>query len=882
MKQQLRAILTLLLALLLLVPMLLVGCGDGETTTALTSDDVKNPVTSPGTTTQQTATETTPETTDEVDPITTPTATTAVTDPITPPVTEPDEAGVDLVLFIGQSNMAGRGNAADATVVPEGHAYEFRAISDPTKLYPVTEPFGVNENNAASGVTENKKTGSLVSAFCESYYQATGTPIVAVSCAKGGEQISFFDVGTEVYDDAVERVKAAKAFLKAEYESGKEAFKLKNTYVVFLQGESDGDKNVAGDTYTEALARIVEGFKEDIGASETFVIPIGTYNGSDGSRRAKYNTIRDAQILFCEDSEDATVLSLILPDLHRYGYMKDEFHFNQAGYELIGKDAGNNMAYFVKNGKKPDCQRYYEEEEIASGAFLEKDGKVVINASSALELSPYAAYSSAGANLSFAAAATTLDGIEQTPSFNNFWEANYAFAEAPQLHYTVKFETTGRYYLYFLSSHPNTTSNSVYVSLDSGALVACTDSRDIVGEGRWSGNTLWYVDVETPGEHTVTVFVREDGVLLHQIVLSTSEDESFTDGSEETVSERGTAETTALYREVDGEVTVNLVDALRNGKYAYTVSGRANNIAHDFIWERSVAYPGIQIYPDSGVQWATNNISPKASYVIDFSTPGEYYVSLMTSFKSATADSVFISVDGGAIIALTDSIAVGPGKMLQHETWKITIPYAGEHTINLYAREDGAILHTMRLVHTEKEEKLAVKTLVLGDSYTSKTSWQHFDRQMNVLDAVTIGVGGTETGDWFAAMSQLTLYDPENIVLHIGVNDIDRGKAGSVCGYDVIAVIEGLQELFPNATVYYVTVCDNERFPDKWEEYAVSNAIVADYAIDHDNLVIVDFAAAMKEAGKDMANMGFRDQLHLNEEGYALLSEMLVEAIQKD
>ena len=39
-------------------------------------------------------------------------------------------------------------------VCQSGHGYEFRAISDPAKLYDVREPFGVNENNAASGVNE--------------------------------------------------------------------------------------------------------------------------------------------------------------------------------------------------------------------------------------------------------------------------------------------------------------------------------------------------------------------------------------------------------------------------------------------------------------------------------------------------------------------------------------------------------------------------------------------------------------------------------------------------------------------------------------------------------------------------------------------------------
>ncbi|MBO5778588.1 MAG: hypothetical protein J6R82_03370 [Clostridia bacterium] len=279
-----------------------------------------------------------------------------------PPTTsEKDEGGVDLVLFIGQSNMAGRGTARSATKVKEGHAYEFRAISDPTKLYPLEEPFGVNENNATSGVNENKKTGSMVSAFCESYYAATGRAIVAVSCSKGGEKISFFDKGGKAYEDACNRVKSAQAFLQQEYDNGNTALKLRATYVVWLQGESDGDAGTTASAYTRTLNKIVTGFKEDIGAKQFFIIPIGTYNGNNESRKANYTVIRDAQIAYCEDSKDATVISRQLLDIYNYGYMKDEFHFKQEGYEIVGKDAGTNMGYFVMTGKKPSCKEYTEE-----------------------------------------------------------------------------------------------------------------------------------------------------------------------------------------------------------------------------------------------------------------------------------------------------------------------------------------------------------------------------------------------------------------------------------------------------------------------------------------------------------------------------------------
>ena len=61
--------------------------------------------------------------------------------------------GIDLVLFIGQSNMAGRGIVSaqwpqEAPKLIEGAAWEYRAITTPDRLMPQEEPFGVDENKA--------------------------------------------------------------------------------------------------------------------------------------------------------------------------------------------------------------------------------------------------------------------------------------------------------------------------------------------------------------------------------------------------------------------------------------------------------------------------------------------------------------------------------------------------------------------------------------------------------------------------------------------------------------------------------------------------------------------------------------------------------------
>ena len=69
-----------------------------------------------------------------------------------------DSKVVDLFIFMGQSNMSGRGVAAKAPKVPEGWGFEYKAISDPGKLLHMVEPFGLDEDNAASGVDDSNGT----------------------------------------------------------------------------------------------------------------------------------------------------------------------------------------------------------------------------------------------------------------------------------------------------------------------------------------------------------------------------------------------------------------------------------------------------------------------------------------------------------------------------------------------------------------------------------------------------------------------------------------------------------------------------------------------------------------------------------------------------
>ena len=251
---------------------------------------------------------------------------------------------VDLVIFMGQSNMSGRGVASEAPSVPIGHGYEFRAISDPTKLYSVSEPFGLNENNP-DGVTENtSKTGSMVSALMNSYYNERGIPIVGVSCSRGGTNIEYWAPEDAAFNDAINRYKAAEEWL---IENG---YVIAEKFMVWCQGEQDGDEGDTAEEYTQKLEAIINEMTNEAGIGFCAVVRIG--NRTDN--HTKYDTIIGAQTNYCKSSNKAILASALAADFINNGMMKsDGVHYTQAGYNALGIDAGKNIANYIKTGTEP-------------------------------------------------------------------------------------------------------------------------------------------------------------------------------------------------------------------------------------------------------------------------------------------------------------------------------------------------------------------------------------------------------------------------------------------------------------------------------------------------------------------------------------------------
>lgn len=154
----------------------------------------------------------------------------------------------DLFLFAGQSNMAGRGITSPqwpqpAPSLTPGAGYEYRAVSDPGHLHPMAEPFGAEENDPNGIFEPGKKTGSLVTAFVNAYYEQTGVPVVGVSASQGGTEIAQWQGQQDLLTDALGRFAQANAYLQEA------SMPVGHRFLVWCQGETDGDRETTPALY---------------------------------------------------------------------------------------------------------------------------------------------------------------------------------------------------------------------------------------------------------------------------------------------------------------------------------------------------------------------------------------------------------------------------------------------------------------------------------------------------------------------------------------------------------------------------------------------------------------------------------------------------------
>ena len=261
---------------------------------------------------------------------------------------------VDLILFAGQSNMSGKGDVALIPTLIEGAGFEYKAITAPDSLNQISEPFGKYENSQELN-DGDFKSGSLVTAFVNSYYKRTNVPVVAVSATRVGSSSQWWKNSLVV--EASNRCEKAISYLK------KRKIKIRHRYVVWFQGESDGLRGETEATYINYMNDISNYFRKKNKIERIFLIRIGRYYNPKALIQSRwtnpFDTIVRAQTNLGMNHSKFVLVSVKAASFDESYYYSDGIHLTQYGLNTLGYEAGENAAYYVQTKKKPEMYDEY-------------------------------------------------------------------------------------------------------------------------------------------------------------------------------------------------------------------------------------------------------------------------------------------------------------------------------------------------------------------------------------------------------------------------------------------------------------------------------------------------------------------------------------------
>jgi len=296
----------------------------------------------------------------------------------------------------------------------------------------------------------------------------------------------------------------------------------------------------------------------------------------------------------------------------------------------------------------------------------------------------------------------------------------------PGLEYKVNFFRSGKHYVWVRGFGPDDKADSVHVGLNGKPVKSATGISGFYATWAWhralyeqSGSA--YVDIPSPGVHTVNVWMREDGFIVDKILLTVdskyvpkgmgpagSETQAYTVPDAPAIP-GAPAQVELPPREatkVAGKALLYHQDPGADSVVSIEVENYYERFDHgEYGWKSSTAVghsgEGALVgTPNVGQNIKGGNISraPRLDFRINFLKSGTHYVRVRGIGPTQADDSIHAGLDGKPV-ATCERIAdfgtewqwarrygEGAGRAV------IDVPAAGVHTLNIWMREDGVII----------------------------------------------------------------------------------------------------------------------------------------------------------------------------------------------
>jgi lysophospholipase L1-like esterase len=151
------------------------------------------------------------------------------------------------------------------------------------------------------------------------------------------------------------------------------------------------------------------------------------------------------------------------------------------------------------------------------------------------------------------------------------------------------------------------------------------------------------------------------------------------------------------------------------------------------------------------------------------------------------------------------------------------------------------------------------------------------------LPVVNRGFGGSQISDVIHFFDRVVRpYKAKVIVFYCGNNDIAGGKSPERVSEDFRRFVQLVHADQPAARVVFLGILPSRSRWKYWSEVQKTNGLIAEFCKSDPRLVFADFGASFLGAdGVPDSSLYLKDELHLNDKGYAIWNKALTPVLQK-
>ena len=183
------------------------------------------------------------------------------------------------------------------------------------------------------------------------------------------------------------------------------------------------------------------------------------------------------------------------------------------------------------------------------------------------------------------------------------------------------------------------------------------------------------------------------------------------------------------------------------------------------------------------------------------------------------------------------------------------------------------------LSKVEENKKMEAPIIFYGSS--TIRLWKSLNQDFKDVDVINLGFGGAYIDSLSKNFNLLINFsNPKAIVIYLGGNDLNLSLSPEEVIFKIKKFVEKINEKYPNTNIGYITIKPSVERKNKLSDIKKINKGVKLIANNFPNLVYIDVYNKLLDKGKVTSKFLLQDGLHLNKEGYKVLTRAVKEKIK--